>query len=74
MNAFQIPWVTALYVAANLLLGMHLYHGGFSLLQSLGLNHPRYNSRARHGARAFAFLVTAGNVAMPLSVLFGLIR
>jgi succinate dehydrogenase / fumarate reductase cytochrome b subunit len=74
VNAFQIPWVAALYVTANLLLGMHLYHGAFSLLQSLGLNHPRYNSRVRHGARAFAFLVTTGNVAMPLSVLFGLIR
>jgi succinate dehydrogenase / fumarate reductase cytochrome b subunit len=74
VNAFQIPWVAALYVTANLLLGMHLYHGAFSLLQSLGLNHPRYNSRLRHGARAFAFLVTTGNVAMPLSVLFGVIR
>jgi len=74
VNAFQIPWVAALYVTANLLLGMHLYHGGFSLLQSLGLNHPRYNSRVRHAARAFALLVTTGNVAMPLSVLFGLIR
>src|SRR5258706_3170077 len=40
VNAFQIPWLAALYVTANLLLGMHLYHGGFSLLQSLGLNHP----------------------------------
>ena len=38
------------------------------LLQSLGLNHPRYNARARQGARAFAFLVTAGNVIMPLSL------
>jgi succinate dehydrogenase / fumarate reductase cytochrome b subunit len=74
VNAFQIPWVVALYVTANLLLGMHLYHGAFSLLQSLGLNHPRYNRRVRHGARAFAFLVTTGNVAMPLSVLVGIIR
>jgi succinate dehydrogenase / fumarate reductase, cytochrome b subunit len=72
--SFQLPWVTLLYVTANLLLGMHLYHGGFSLLQSLGLNHPRYNKRARLGARAFALLVTTGNVAMPLSVLFGLIH
>jgi succinate dehydrogenase / fumarate reductase, cytochrome b subunit len=70
---FQLPWVALLYVVANLLLGMHLYHGAYSLLQSLGLNHPRYNARARHGARAFAFLVTAGNVAMPLAVLFGII-
>jgi succinate dehydrogenase / fumarate reductase cytochrome b subunit len=72
--SFQVPWVTLLYVVANLLLGMHLYHGGYSLLQSLGLNHPRYNARVRHGARAFAFLVTAGNVIMPLSVLFGIIH
>ena len=72
--SFQLPWVTLLYVVANLLLGMHLYHGAYSLLQSLGLNHPRYNARAKQGARAFAFLVTAGNVVMPLSVLFGIIR
>ena len=71
---FQVPWVTLLYVVANLLLGMHLYHGAYSMLQSLGLNHPRYNTRARYGARAFAFLVTAGNVVMPLSVLFGIIH
>ena len=74
VSAFQIWWVTLLYVSANLLLGMHLFHGAFSLLQSLGLNHPRYNERARQGARAFAYLVTAGNVVMPLSVLFGIIR
>ena len=71
---FQLPWVTLLYVTANLLLGMHLYHGAYSLLQSLGLNHPRYNARARMGARGFAILITAGNVIMPLSVLFGIIR
>ena len=72
--SFQLPWVTLLYVTANLLLGMHLYHGAYSLLQSLGLNHPRYNARARLGARGFAILITAGNVVMPLSVLFGLIH
>jgi succinate dehydrogenase / fumarate reductase cytochrome b subunit len=72
--SFQLPWVTLLYVVANLLLGMHLFHGAYSLLQSLGMNHPRYNARARQGARAFAFVVTAGNVAMPLAVLFGVIH
>ena len=74
VSAFQIPWVVALYVTANLLLGMHLFHGAFSLLQSLGLNHPRYNRRAKNGARGFAFLVTIGNVVMPLSVFFGVIQ
>ncbi|RYZ04988.1 MAG: succinate dehydrogenase cytochrome b subunit [Myxococcales bacterium] len=71
---FQVWWITLLYVVANSLLGMHLYHGAYSMLQSVGLNHPRYNVKARHGARAFAFLVTAGNIVMPLSVLFGIVH
>jgi succinate dehydrogenase / fumarate reductase cytochrome b subunit len=74
VNAFAIPWLAAVYVTANLLLGLHLYHGAFSMLQSLGLAHPRYDEKLRGASRAFAFLVTAGNVALPLSVLFGLIR
>jgi succinate dehydrogenase / fumarate reductase cytochrome b subunit len=74
VSAFQIPWVALIYVVANILLGMHLYHGSYSMLQSLGLNHPRYNQRVRVGSRAFAFLVTAGNVSMPLAVLFGFVR
>jgi succinate dehydrogenase / fumarate reductase cytochrome b subunit len=74
VSAFQIWWVTLLYVTANLCLGLHLFHGAFSLLQSLGLNHPRYNARAKLAARSFACLITAGNVVMPLSVLFGIIR
>jgi succinate dehydrogenase / fumarate reductase cytochrome b subunit len=73
VNAFSIPWVTAVYVVANLFLGMHLYHGAFSLFQSLGLNHAKYNDKAKGAARAFAFLVTAGNVAMPLAVYLGFV-
>jgi succinate dehydrogenase / fumarate reductase, cytochrome b subunit len=71
---FRIWWVTLLYVTANTLLGMHLYHGAYSFLQSLGLNHPRYNARAKLGARGFAYLVTAGNIIMPLAVLFGIVH
>src|SRR5450432_1887701 len=74
VNAFQIPWVVAVYVFANLMLSMHLYHGAFSMLQSVGLNHPRYNKRLKYIARGLAFLVTAGNVFLPLSVLLGLVK
>jgi succinate dehydrogenase / fumarate reductase cytochrome b subunit len=74
LHAFQIPWVVAVYVIANLALGMHLYHGAFSMLQSLGLNHPQYNKRMRNAARGLVFLVTAGNVFLPLTVLFGLVK
>ncbi|HEX3776176.1 MAG TPA: succinate dehydrogenase cytochrome b subunit [Polyangiaceae bacterium] len=74
VNAFSIPWVVAVYVLANLMLCMHLYHGAFSMLQSVGLNHPRYNKVAKNLARALAFLVTAGNVFLPLTVLLGLVK
>lgn len=74
VNAFRVPWVVAVYVIANLMLGMHLYHGAFSMLQSVGLSHPRYNNRVKNVARGLAFLVTAGNVLLPLTVFLGLAK
>jgi len=73
VNGFRVPWVTVLYVVAQVLLGLHLYHGAWSLFQSLGLSHPRYQGVRRWVPRAFAAAVVAGNVAMPLAVLAGLI-
>jgi succinate dehydrogenase / fumarate reductase, cytochrome b subunit len=74
VSGFRVPWVTALYILAQVLLGLHLYHGGWSLFQTLGLSHPRYNRWREVLPRALAFLVVAGNVSMPLSVLAGIIR
>jgi len=74
VNGFSIPWVAAIYIVGNLALGYHLYHGGVSLLQTLGFNHPRHNDRARGIARAFALIVTLGNISFPISVLLGIIR
>ena len=72
-NAFSIWWVVLIYVICNLGLSMHLYHGAFSMLQSIGFNHPRYNARLKLIARGLAFLVTAGNVFLPLTVFLGLV-
>ncbi len=52
-----MPWVTLLYLTANLLLGMHLYHGAYSLLQSLGFNHPALQRDGSPAARARCYLV-----------------
>jgi succinate dehydrogenase / fumarate reductase cytochrome b subunit len=68
---FEVPWVAAVYVAANLVLGFHLYHGLWSLFQSLGWNHPRYNPWRRAFAVAFAVLVAAGFIAVPVAVVAG---
>ena len=63
--------VTFFYVLAMVLLGLHLYHGAWSMFQSLGINHPRFNAARRIFAIGLAILVTVGNAIMPLAVLFG---
>jgi succinate dehydrogenase / fumarate reductase cytochrome b subunit len=74
INAFRIPWVTGIYVVAQFFLGMHLYHGAWSLLQTLGINHRKYNPMIQMVPRAIGVGVAAGNIAMPLAVLAGIVR
>ncbi|MCO8125642.1 succinate dehydrogenase cytochrome b subunit [Acidimicrobiia bacterium EGI L10123] len=61
----------AIYVLATLALGVHLFHGAWSLFQSLGLNNPKYNSWRRGFAMGFAGLITIGNLSFPLAVVSG---
>jgi succinate dehydrogenase / fumarate reductase cytochrome b subunit len=65
--------VTAFYVISMILLGFHLYHGAWSMFQSLGINHPRFNNLRRYFAIGLAVLVTVGNAIMPLAVYFGFV-
>jgi len=71
VKGFQVMPIAVMYIFANLLLGLHLYHGLWSLFQSLGLNHPRYNAWRRQFAMVFALIVTAGFVSVPIGVLAG---
>ncbi len=65
--------VSAFYVLANLALGYHLYHGAWSLFQSLGWNHRRFNQWRRYFAIGFAVVVTLVNVSFPIAVLAGVV-
>jgi succinate dehydrogenase / fumarate reductase, cytochrome b subunit len=69
VQSFRVWWVSAIYMFASFLLGLHLYHGGWSLLQSLGLSHPRYNGIRKLVPTTFAVLVSLGNISMPLAVM-----
>jgi succinate dehydrogenase / fumarate reductase, cytochrome b subunit len=71
--AFQVWWVTLLYVAAMLALGLHLYHGFWSMFQTLGWNSRTYNRLLRGLALLIALVLTVGFVAGPLGVLFGIV-
>lgn len=71
---FSVRWVSALYIVAMLCLGLHMYHGVWSMLQSLGLSHPRWN-RLRFAFSALStFAVVAGNISIPVAVMTGLLR
>ncbi len=61
----------AIYVIANVALGIHLFHGSWSMFQSLGLNNPKYNAWRKHFAIGFAAIVTVGNLSFPLAVVSG---
>jgi succinate dehydrogenase / fumarate reductase, cytochrome b subunit len=72
--SFRVVPVALLYVVAMLLLWLHLRHGMWSMLRTLGLGHPRYERMAQRLAALFATVVVAGNVSFPLAVLFGFVR
>jgi len=74
VNGFSVPWVVALYVAAMVSLGFHLYHGSVSLFQTLGVNHPQRNAAVRQAAQFTALIITVGNIILPISVLLGLVH
>jgi succinate dehydrogenase / fumarate reductase cytochrome b subunit len=73
VSGFRIWPVSAFYIAANLLLGYHLYHGLWSLFQSLGYSHPTYDPWRRVFAAAASIAIAAGNVSIPVAVLTGLV-
>ncbi len=74
VNAFSVWYVAAFYIVAVLSLGLHLYHGLWSLLQTVGVNHPRVNNLRRIVAAAVSLAVVAGYASIPLAVLTGLIQ
>jgi succinate dehydrogenase / fumarate reductase cytochrome b subunit len=51
-----------------------MYHGFWSMLQTLGLSHPRWNPVRRTVALALAAVVVLANISIPLAVLAGLVH
>ncbi len=70
---FQHPAVAGFYILAMLLLCLHLYHGVWSMFQSVGVNHPRYTPGLKRFAAICAVLIAAGNISIPVAVMAGLL-
>jgi len=71
---FQHPAVAGFYIIAQCALGMHLYHGIWSLTQSLGADHPKYNKLRQRASVAGTLLVVLGFVSIPISVQTGVLQ
>jgi succinate dehydrogenase / fumarate reductase cytochrome b subunit len=69
----RVP-VAVLYIVANIALGIHLFHGTWSLFQSMGWNNPRFNEWRRGLAAGVATIIVVGNVSFPIAVLAGIIE
>jgi succinate dehydrogenase / fumarate reductase cytochrome b subunit len=74
VTGLRVVWVAVFYMVATLLLGLHLYHGVWSMLQTVGLSHPRYDRLRKQAAAVFAVVVTVGNLSFPIAVLTGVVK
>jgi succinate dehydrogenase / fumarate reductase cytochrome b subunit len=70
---FSNPAISLIYIFAMILLCMHLYHGMWSMFQSLGISHPRYTRKLKTGAAILAILIAVGNCSIPIAVMIGLL-
>jgi succinate dehydrogenase cytochrome b subunit len=72
--SFSIPWITGFYVISMLCLGLHMYHGIWSMFQSLGLNDDKWTGTWRALSLVVTGIVVIGNIVMPVAVLAGFVR
>jgi len=72
--SFSVVPVAIFYVLAMLALGLHLFHGVWSMFQSVGWNGPRIDGVWRGLAVLSAVAFVAIGVSIPIAVLAGLIK
>lgn len=71
---FKNPLVAGFYIAAQLALGLHLFHGLWSMFQSLGLSGSRFDQVRKNFAIVFAIALTLGNISFPVAVWTGMVH
>ncbi len=74
VDSFGVWWMTLIYLLALVALAMHLHHGTWSAMQTLGLtNTASSRVRAKRAGVVLAIVIAVGFAAVPLSVLFGIV-
>ena len=72
--SFRIWWVTLFYVLAMIALGLHLFHGAWSSVRSIGVSPPSPQPLHKKASVAIALFVWAAFTAVPIAVAFGIVR
>jgi succinate dehydrogenase / fumarate reductase cytochrome b subunit len=70
-NSFRGVAPSAFYVCAMALLALHLYHGTWSMFQTLGVDTPRWNKGLRTVAKIVSVALFIGFSAVPISIVAG---
>jgi succinate dehydrogenase / fumarate reductase, cytochrome b subunit len=74
VTSFRIWWVALFYVLAMLALGLHLFHGAWSSVRSIGVSPPSPQPLHHRISLAIAILVWAAFTAVPIAVVTGIVR
>lgn len=68
---FRVIPVAIFYVVAVSMLGLHLYHGVWSMFQTVGMNHPRYTPLLKKFSAYASILLVLGFISIPIAVATG---
>jgi succinate dehydrogenase / fumarate reductase cytochrome b subunit len=71
---FSAWTVVVAYMIAMAALGLHLRHGAWSMLQTLGASHPRWDGLRNMAATVFTVIIVLGFVSVPLAVAAGVLK
>lgn len=68
LHILSQPWGAAVYMLGIWALGLHLFHGAASTLQSLGLNNTKYQNCIKYTGRFAALALTAAFSSIPVYI------
>ncbi len=68
VSTFSLWYYTGIYIAAVIIVGLHIRHGFWSLFQTIGWNHDRYMPAIRTVGVLFAVAVAVGFGFIPVYI------
>lgn len=74
VNGFKAWPVSLFYILSMVAISLHLFHGTWSMFQTLGLNSVKWNNLLRGLAMVVALGVFFGNISIPIAVLAGVLK